>query len=322
MPLPIFLSVTSSPAEGLLVVLFWTTPFNVSAVAPSEQTKSNKIMASCFNGWAPSGFCRLQHFDFGQYASCFCFQTGTHAVIVGLGEFAGLEFKIQVTQVFIDYFFALVKVGYAGLYHAGVSVTRGKKNIDQHTRGKQAAHHLDHVVKYRRTHISVSRRARSRNASRSGARFRSAAATGAGRIFHLRITNTTASSPSPRPAAGSIQAKSSKPCVEGSTTAVMPQLVRNQFSTSSSLPVFLTCSLNCPIIWAELGQPTWLHFSSICAQLHVHMILPPRFWNRASWLSAPISSTNASESSSDLRILFTCPLPRAACPAFPCSPRQ
>jgi hypothetical protein len=33
-----------------LVVLFWTTPFNVSAAATTGQTKSNKIMASCFNG--------------------------------------------------------------------------------------------------------------------------------------------------------------------------------------------------------------------------------------------------------------------------------
>src|ERR1044071_1225339 len=194
--------------------------------------------------WAPSGFCRLQHFDFGQYASCFCFQTSAHAVIVGLGEFAGLEFKIQVTQIFIDYFFALVKVGYTGLYHAGIGVTSGKKNIDKHSRGKQAAHHLDHVVKHGGTHISVSRRARSRNASRSGARFRSAAATGAGRIFQLRISTITRNSPSPRPATGRIQASSSKPWVRGSTTAATPQVLLNQSSTASSLLIVCTFARN------------------------------------------------------------------------------
>src|SRR5579859_319641 len=194
--------------------------------------------------WAPSGFRGLQHFDFGQYASCFCFQTGAHTVIVGLGEFARLEFKIQVTQIFIDHFFALVKVGYAGLHHSSVSVARGKKNIDQYARGKQAAYHLDHVVKYCRTHISVSRRARSRNASRSGARFRSAAATGAGRLFQLRITRTTRSSPSPRPATGRIQARSSKPWVRGSTTAATPQVLLNQSSTASSLLIVCTFARN------------------------------------------------------------------------------
>src|SRR6478672_2927007 len=232
--------------------------------------------------WAPSGFCRLQHFNFGHDAGSFRRQSQTHAVIVRLGKLAGLEFKTQVAQVFIDHSFALIKISGPGLDCAGICIPAGIENVDKDAGGQHAARHLDDVIDNGGTHISVSRRARSRKASRSGARFMSAAATGAARIFQVRISRTTSSNPNPSPAAGSTQASNSKPCVEGSTTAVTPHLVRNQFNTASSSLVFLTLALSSRIIWSEFGQPTWLHFSSICEQLQVHMILLPRFWNRAS----------------------------------------
>src|SRR2546430_5899882 len=109
--------------------------------------------------WAPSGFYRFQHFNFSQDAGRFGFKTYAHAVIVFLGELAGFEFKIQVAQVFIDYIFTFVEIGNARLVHAGFSVTGGKKNIDENACGKDATKHFDAIVKYSRTHSSVSRRA-------------------------------------------------------------------------------------------------------------------------------------------------------------------
>src|SRR6202045_360312 len=198
--------------------------------------------------WTPSGPCRLQHFDFGHNAGSLCFQAHSHAVIVGLRKFARLEFKTQITQIFIDHFFALIKVSGPSLDDSSIGIAAGIENVDQDSGCKHATHHLDDVIKNGRTHNSVSRRARARTASRSGARFMSPAATVAGRILQLRISRTTSSSPKPRPAAGRIQASNSKPCVEGSTTAVTPHLVRNQFSTASSFVVLLTLALSSRII--------------------------------------------------------------------------
>src|SRR5580765_5649469 len=174
--------------------------------------------------WAPSGFYGFQRFNFRQNTGCFSFHAHTHAVIVGLSELARFEFKIQVAQVLIDHFFALIEISNARLVHAGFSITGGKKNVDQDACGKDATKHLDAIVNYSRIHSSVSWRARARKASRSGARCRSAVAMGAARSFQLRMRKRTSSNPNPSPAAGSIQASSSKPWVEGSTTAVTPQL--------------------------------------------------------------------------------------------------
>src|SRR3979490_2737823 len=202
--------------------------------------------------WTPSGCCRLQHFDLGQDAGCLGFQARAHAVIVSLGEFARLKLETQIAQVLVNYLFALIKVSGPSFDHSSISIAAGIENIDQDAGCEHAAHHLDDVIKNGRTHNSVSRRARARRASRSGARFMAPRATDAGRILPLRISRTTSISPNPRPAAGRIQASNSKPCVEGSTTAVTPHLVRKKFNTASSSGVLLTLALSSRIIWSEL----------------------------------------------------------------------
>src|SRR5579864_2725247 len=207
-------------------------------------------------GWTPSGFSRFQHFNFGQDARRLSFQAKAHAVVVGLGKLAGFKFKTQIAQVFIDHFFALIQVSGPGFDDSSVGISAGIENVNQDAGCEHATYHFDDVIKDSRSHSSVSRRARSRRTSRSGARFMSAAATGAGPIFPLRIKRTTSIRPRPRPAAGRIQANSSKPCVEGSTTAVTPHLVRNQFSTASSSFVRAMLARSSRIIWSELGQPT------------------------------------------------------------------
>src|SRR5262244_4472838 len=50
MPLPILFSVTSSPTEGLLVVLFLTMPLRGSADAASEQASVNARIKVHFKG--------------------------------------------------------------------------------------------------------------------------------------------------------------------------------------------------------------------------------------------------------------------------------
>src|SRR5579859_788115 len=226
---------------------------------------------------APSCSSGLQHLDFSQDSRSFSLHADAHGVIVGLGELAGLELEIQVAQVLIDNFLALVKIGDAGLVSTGVEITTGQKNVNQHPGSEKAAENLGKKEKCLRTHISVSRWARARRLSRCGSRTASAAATGAVRSFQLRTTKRTSSSPKPSPATGRIHASSSNPWREGSTTAVTPQFLRNQLRTSSSLLMVCTLARSSLIMRAELGQPTWLHLSNIWSQLQVHMILPPRF---------------------------------------------
>src|SRR5215472_10869702 len=135
--------------------------------------------------WAPSGFRGFQGFDFGQDSGGFSFHADAHCVIVCLGEFAGLELKVQVAQVFVDHVLAFLEIGRAGLLRAGFSVTAGKKNIDEHAHGKNAAKNLDQDDELLRTHISVSWWAWVRKASSFGSRLRSAGDTVAVRIFQL-----------------------------------------------------------------------------------------------------------------------------------------
>jgi hypothetical protein len=56
-------------------------------------------MATPSMEWAPSGFCRLQHFNFGQDAGCF-FQAETCRH--NRPGAARLKLKTQVAQVLID----------------------------------------------------------------------------------------------------------------------------------------------------------------------------------------------------------------------------
>src|SRR6266700_1711277 len=292
---PIFFSWTSSPAEGRLVVPFWTAPRIVSAFAAIEQAKKS-MMTKCFNRLAPSGFGGFQLFDFSQNACGFSFHADAHGIVIRFSKLARLIFKIQVAQVFVHDFFAFIKIDHARFVHACFSVARGEEDEDPSDGRKQAAKNLHQDQKRSVAHISVSWRARARNASRSGFRLRSASATGAVRSFQLRTRKITRTNPKPSARGGRIQAISSKPCDEGSTTAVTPHFRRNQLSTSSSVletgvfacapgprpplalsGLFDTRVRSSRVMVSELGQPTWLHLSSIWEQPQVHMILLPRF---------------------------------------------
>src|ERR1051326_5509734 len=135
--------------------------------------------------WTPSGFGGLQHLNFRQDSSGFSLHADAHGIIVRLGEFARLEFEVQVAQVLIDHFLALVEICNPGLFGAGIRVAVGQEDVDQYARGKDAAENLYQDKKYLRVHISVSRWARWRRASRCGSRLASVGTTGAVGSFQL-----------------------------------------------------------------------------------------------------------------------------------------
>src|SRR5215813_10758737 len=66
MPLPILFSVTSSPTEGLFVVLFLTTPLRGSAEAASEQASVNARIKVDFKGVGSFRLRRIPRFRFRQ----------------------------------------------------------------------------------------------------------------------------------------------------------------------------------------------------------------------------------------------------------------
>src|SRR5215472_5377515 len=162
MPLPNLFRETSSPGEGLLVVPFVTTPRSVSAPAAREHANITMI-ARCFKRKAPSSWGGFKFFDFAKQPRGLSFHALAHAVVVGLCEFTCLEFKIQVAQVLINHVLTLVEIGQARLVGSGLRIAARPKDEDQRSRGENSANNPDPGL---RVHISVSRRARSRRASR------------------------------------------------------------------------------------------------------------------------------------------------------------
>src|SRR5262249_16809977 len=106
--------------------------------------------------WAPSGFRGFQGFDFGQNPGRFGFHADTHGVIVCLGEFAGFEFKIQITQILVNNILALFEIERTSLLVSAFCITAGEKNIDKYAGEKYAAENLDQHQGLLWTHISVS----------------------------------------------------------------------------------------------------------------------------------------------------------------------
>jgi hypothetical protein len=50
-------------------------------------------------------------------------------LVVGVGDFAGFIFEIQVAQVFVDGFFALSKIAEAGFFFSGVDFAGEKEDV-------------------------------------------------------------------------------------------------------------------------------------------------------------------------------------------------
>src|SRR5258708_27056640 len=115
-PLVRLRSMTSSPVAGLFCVPLVTVPVSTWPGADRAQVIRRK-KARCFK-LAPSSCCRFQFFNFGQNAGGFRFHAQAHAIVVGLGEFTGLEFKIQITQIFVHYFLAFVEIVDARFFSA------------------------------------------------------------------------------------------------------------------------------------------------------------------------------------------------------------
>src|ERR1035441_10660247 len=64
--------------------------------------------------------------DFGEEGSGFLLQRSFQRLVVGVGHFAGLEFEVQITQVFVDGVFSVAQVGRASLLRAEIEGARIK----------------------------------------------------------------------------------------------------------------------------------------------------------------------------------------------------
>src|ERR1051326_1049005 len=137
---------------------------------------------------------RFQLGDFGQESGGFVLQRRLERLVIGVGYFAGIEFKIQVAEIFVDGVFAFAEILGASLVLAEIEFVGQVKNV-KHRSGED-----QNAAGPFKGHRSVSWPPCSRDFSRSAALAGGAPPDGGGggRFFHARITNTTPITPAPK----------------------------------------------------------------------------------------------------------------------------
>src|SRR5207245_8118854 len=74
----------------------------------------------------------FQASDLRQNGGGFFFKRGAHGLIIGVGDFAGFQLKIQVAQILVDGFFPLSEIDEARFFRSGIDLARIEENVIEH----------------------------------------------------------------------------------------------------------------------------------------------------------------------------------------------